>query len=125
MIMQHFASIMTFRDLDHLRYIKQQLRFGGIETMLFTCDTPSLTLDWGNVDNELMAVNFQWGAEQEIAALRAMRPNSPVLVSEFWAGWFDKWFEDQHNILSEESFEEILYNIFAHNASVNFFGWEI
>ena len=112
---------MTFRDLDHLRYIKQQLRFGGIETMLFTCDTPSLTLDRGNVDNELMAANFQWGAEQEIAALRAMRPNSPVLVSEFWAGWFDKWFEDQHNILSEESFEEILYNIFAHNASVNFY----
>ena len=112
---------MTIRDLDHLRYIKQQLRLGGIETMLFTCDTPSLTLDWGNVDNELMAVNFQWGAEQEIAALRAMRPNSPVLVSEFWAGWFDKWFEDQHNILSEESFEEILYDIFAHNASVNFY----
>ena len=42
-------------------------------------------------------------------------------MSEFWAGWFDKWFEDQHNILSEESFEEILYNIFAHNASVNFY----
>ena len=52
--------------------------------MLFTCDTPSLTLDWGNVDNELMAINFQRGARQEIEALRAMRPNSPVLVSGFF-----------------------------------------
>ena len=89
--------------------------------MLFTCDTPSLTLDWGNVDNELMAINFQWGAEEEIEALRAMRPNSPVLVSEFWSGWFDKWFEEKHNILSNESFAEILAQIFASNASVNFY----
>ena len=49
-----------------MRFIKQQLREGGIETLLFTCDTPSLTLDWGNVDNELMAINFQWEAELEI-----------------------------------------------------------
>jgi len=109
------------RDLEHLRFIKQQLREGGIETLLFTCDTPSLTLDWGNVDNELMAINFQWEAEQEIEALRAMRPNSPVLVSEFWSGWFDKWFEEKHNVLSDESFAEILAEIFARNASVNFY----
>ena len=109
------------RDLEHLRFIKQRLREGGIETLLFTCDTPSLTLDWGNVDNELMAINFQWEAELEIEAVRAMRPNSPVLVSEFWSGWFDKWFEDHHNILSDESFAEILSTIFAQNASVNFY----
>ena len=109
------------RDLEHLRFIKQQLREGGIETLLFTCDTPSLTLDWGNVDNELMAINFQWEAEQEIEALRAMRPNSPVLVSEFWSGWFDKWFEEKHNVLSDESFAQILAQIFARNASVNFY----
>ena len=109
------------RDLEHLRFIKQQLREGGIETLLITCDTPSLTLDWGNVDNELMAINFQWGAEQEMDALRAMRPNSPVLVSEFWSGWFDKWFEEKHNILSNESFAEIIAEIFASNASVNFY----
>ena len=72
------------RDLEHLRFIKQELREGGLETLLFTCDTPSLTLDWGNVDNELMAINFQRGARQEIEALRAMRPNSPVLVSGFF-----------------------------------------
>ena len=89
--------------------------------MLFTCDTPSLTLDWGNIDNELMAINFQWEAEQEIEALRAMRPNSPVLVSEFWSGWFDKWFEEQHNVLSDQSFAHILAQIFARNASVNFY----
>ena len=89
--------------------------------MLFTCDTPSLTLDWGNIDNELMAINFQWEAEQEIEALRAMRPNSPVLVSEFWSGWFDKWFEEQHNVLSDQSFAHILAQIFAQNASVNFY----
>ena len=41
------------------------------------------------------------------------RPNSPVLVSEFWPGWFDHWFEPNHNILSEADFRVILGNIFG------------
>ena len=41
---------------------------------------------------------------RELARIKEIRPDSPILVSEFWPGWFDHWFEPNHNILSEEDF---------------------
>ena len=93
----------------------------GIESLLFTSDTPTLTADWGNVDYELMTANFKFGSEAELKRIKELRPNSPILVSEFWPGWFDHWFEENHNTLSEADFRDILGNIFAANGSVNFY----
>ena len=95
--------------------------FQGIESLLFTSDTPTLTADWGNIDYELMTANFKFGSEAELKRIKQLRPNSPILVSEFWPGWFDHWFEENHNTLSEADFREILGNIFAANGSVNFY----
>jgi hypothetical protein len=43
---------------------------GGIESLLFTSDTPSLTADWGNIDYELMTANFKWNSEKELQRLK-------------------------------------------------------
>ena len=42
----------------------------GIESLLFTSDTPTLTGDWGNIDYELMTANFKWGSEEELARIK-------------------------------------------------------
>lgn len=76
----------------------------GIESLLFTSDTPTLTGDWGNIDYELMTANFKWGSEDELRRIKELRPNAPILVSEYWPGWFDHWFEKNHNVLSEGDF---------------------
>lgn len=110
------------RDKNHLKFIKKVLRDGGIESLLFTSDTPELTADWGNIDYELMTANFKCNSEAELKRLKELRPNAPILVSEFWPGWFDHWFQgDIHNVLSEPEFREILGNIFTANGSVNFY----
>jgi len=109
------------RDKEHLRFLKTTLRDNGIKSLLFTSDTPTLTADWGNIDYELMTINFKWGSEGELARIKELRPDAPILVSEFWPGWFDHWFEPHHNVLSEEDFRIILGNIFAANGSVNFY----
>jgi len=108
------------RDKQHLKFLKAVLRREGIESLLFTSDTPSLTADWGNIDYELMTANFKYNSEKELARLKEIRPDAPILVTEFWPGWFDHWFEDHHT-LSEPEFRVILGNIFAANGSVNFF----
>ena len=38
-------------------------------------------------------MNFGTGAnvDQQFAKLKQLRPNSPLMCSEFWSGWFDKW----------------------------------
>jgi len=109
------------RDKEHLRFLKSVLREQGIESLLFTSDTPTLTGDWGNIDQELMTANFKWGSPEELQRIKEIRPDSPILVSEFWPGWFDHWFEENHQILALEDFKEILGNIFAYNGSVNFY----
>jgi len=109
------------RDKQHLKFLKSVLRGNGITTLLFTSDTPTLTADWGNIDYELMTANFKWGSEAELERLKELRPNAPIIVTEYWPGWFDHWFEPHHNILSEENFRLILGNIFGVNGSVNFY----
>ena len=88
------------------------LRQEGVESLLFTSDNPTLSEDWGNIDYELMTANFRWDSEENLKKIKELRPNSPILVSEFWPGWFDHWFEQYHNTLSEEKFRVILGNIF-------------
>merc|ERR1719402_1786228 len=109
------------RDKAHLTFLKSVLRAEGVESLLFTSDTPTKTLDWGNIDHELMTANFKFGSLDELSKIKQLRPNSPILVSEFWPGWFDHWFEQLHNGLSTQDFREILGNIFLYNASVNFY----
>ena len=38
-------------------------------------------------------MNFGTGAniDHEFARLKELRPNAPLMCSEFWSGWFDKW----------------------------------
>jgi len=45
-----------------------------------------------------MTANFQSNPEREFQALLELQPNQPVMAMEFWAGWFDHWFE-QHHVL--------------------------
>ena len=68
-----------------------------------------------------MTANFKYEGAENMDKLLQFQPNRPILVSEFWPGWFDHWFEPVHNILNLEEFEQILLNIFNYKASVNFY----
>ena len=48
----------------------------------------------------LMTANFKDDSIENMDLLLQLQPNRPILVSEFWPGWFDHWFEPIHNILS-------------------------
>ncbi|MEW2516982.1 glycoside hydrolase family 35 protein [Actinacidiphila alni] len=73
--------------LDHLTGL---LRRHHVDVPLFTCDQPA-DLERGSIPGVLAAVNFGSGAERHLPALRALRPEQPLLVTEFWNGWFDRW----------------------------------
>ena len=68
-----------------------------------------------------MTVNFKYESKENMDALLSYQPDRPILVSEFWPGWFDHWMEPVHNILNMVEFEQILTNIFEYKASVNFY----
>ena len=67
-------------------------RHFGHEITLFQCDWSSnFTLN--GLDYLVWTMNFGTGAniDQQFARLKQLRPDSPLMCSEFWSGWFDKW----------------------------------
>ena len=64
----------------------------GSEVTLFQCDWASNYLSNG-LDDLIWTMNFGTGADidGQFESLRNTRPGSPLMCSEFWSGWFDKW----------------------------------
>ncbi|WP_333767816.1 glycoside hydrolase family 35 protein [Streptomyces sp. IBSBF 2435] len=77
-------------DQDYLTHLAGLLRGHGVDVPLFTCDQPA-DLARGSIPGVLATVNFDTGAAVHLAALRAHQPQGPLMVTEFWSGWFDRW----------------------------------
>lgn len=88
------------RDEEHLRLIKAALIEAGIETILFTSDSQLIYQDWGSVDGEFMTTNFKYNGTENMDTLLSYQPDRPIIVTEYWPGWFDHWYEPYHDILS-------------------------
>ena len=78
---------------EYVSNIRDMLRKNfGNDIVMFQCDWSSnFTLN--GLDDLVWTMNFGTGADvdSQFAALKEMRPDSPLMCSEFWSGWFDKW----------------------------------
>lgn len=65
---------------------------GFKDVTLFQCDWASNFTNNG-LDDLVWTMNFGTGAniDDQFKKLKQLRPNSPLMCSEFWSGWFDKW----------------------------------
>lgn len=80
-------------DKPYVANIRDMLRKNfGEGVTLFQCDWSSNFLNNG-LDDLIWTMNFGTGAniDQQFAKLKEVRPESPLMCSEFWSGWFDKW----------------------------------
>ncbi|MFJ3921461.1 glycoside hydrolase family 35 protein [Streptomyces sp. NPDC090022] len=78
------------QDPDYLRDLADLLRKHGVDVPLFTCDQPA-DLVRGGLDGVLRTANFGSRVEAGLAELRRIQPHGPLMCSEFWIGWFDRW----------------------------------
>lgn len=81
------------KDKGYVSAIRDTLRrCYGNEVTMFQCDWSSNFLDNG-LEDLTWTLNFGTGAdiEREFAPLLRERPHSPLMCSEYWSGWFDKW----------------------------------
>ncbi|MCH5242781.1 MAG: beta-galactosidase [Muribaculaceae bacterium] len=64
----------------------------GENVVMFQCDWSSNFILNG-LDDLVWTMNFGTGADvdSQFADLKKLRPSSPLMCSEFWSGWFDKW----------------------------------
>ena len=80
-------------DKPYISEIRDCLRsIYGDKLTLFQCDWSS-NFEKNGLDDLVWTMNFGTGAniDHEFARLKKLRPNAPLMCSEFWSGWFDKW----------------------------------
>ncbi|MFC9857468.1 MULTISPECIES: glycoside hydrolase family 35 protein [unclassified Streptomyces] len=106
-------------DTAYLEHLAGSLRRCGVDVPLFTCDQPS-DLERGALPGVLATANFGSRSTQNLASLRAHRKTGPLLSTEFWIGWFDRW-GGHHVVRDPERAAQELDEVLASGASVNFY----
>ena len=77
---------------EYVAAIRDIVRENFGDVVLFQCDWASnFTLN--GLEDLVWTMNFGAGADvdQQFTLLQQLRPNSPLMCSEYWSGWFDKW----------------------------------
>ncbi len=86
-----FGSYGT--DKPYIAAIRDIVKTAGFtEVPLFQCDWSSNFTN-NALDDLLWTVNFGTGAniDEQFRKLKELRPETPLMCSEFWSGWFDHW----------------------------------
>ncbi|MFH8836869.1 beta-galactosidase family protein [Streptomyces sp. NPDC017868] len=106
-------------DTAYMEHIADSLRRVGVDVPLFTCDQP-VDLERGALPGVLATANFGSRSAEHLAELRAKRPEGPLMTSEFWIGWFDRWGA-RHVVRDPDEAARELDELLATGASVNFY----
>ncbi|MEU4331515.1 glycoside hydrolase family 35 protein [Nonomuraea dietziae] len=106
-------------DTAYLEHLAHSLRRCGVDVPLFTCDQPG-DLARGALPGVLATANFGSRSAQSLATLRAHQPTGPLLSTEFWIGWFDRW-GSHHVVRDADQAAQELDELLATGASLNLY----
>jgi len=107
-----------YKDSSYIPFLKNLVRSYGVLELLFTSDNSEGTSK-EIVPGVLKTVNFK-EVGTHFDDLKKIQPNAPLMVMEFWTGWFD-WWGEHHHTMSDQQFSETLNEILSSGASVNFY----
>ena len=77
----------------YVSQIRDIVKASGFDKVtLFQCDWAS-NFENNGLDDLLWTMNFGTGSniDAQFKRLKQLRPETPLMCSEFWSGWFDKW----------------------------------
>lgn len=108
-------------DKPYLCALRDMYKELNMPVTLFTSDGPSEEyLSRGMIDGVLATVNFGSRPKESFEMFRRLRPDDPLMCTEFWCGWFDHWGEHHHTRPADDAakcFDEML----SMGAAVNFY----
>jgi beta-galactosidase len=108
-------------DRKYMEAVKQIYLDLGIHELLFTSDGPGyFMLSGGSLPDTLATVNFGSNPKDNFLLLKKFRPESPLMCTEYWNGWFDHWGEEHHKRDSADT-ADVLKEMLDMNANVNMY----
>ncbi|XP_071844090.1 beta-galactosidase-1-like protein 2 isoform X1 [Apostichopus japonicus] len=109
------------KDKNYMKQVKEALTSRGIVEMLVSSENGRIPMENAYLKDVLMTANFQENADRHFDDLIRMQgADKPVMVMEFWTGWFDHWGE-KHHIYSAEDFSRLVEAVLKRQASINFY----
>ncbi len=109
-------------DKPYISAVRDIIRRSGFDKVeLFQCDWSS-NFTKNALDDLLWTMNFGTGAniDNEFRLLRELRPETPLMCSEFWSGWFDKW-GGRHETRGAEAMVDGLREMLQKNISFSLY----
>ena len=111
-------------DHSYLLFLEQIFReYLGSDVILFTVDGDSESLlECGTIPSLYATVDFGSPADPEkaFAVMRKFSPKGPLVNTEFYPGWLDRW-SVPHQTRPAEDVAKTLDKMLSMNASVNFY----
>ena len=108
-------------DKNYLRKVAEIYKENGIDCLLFTSDGTNPSMLGGGTLPEILAVaNFGSEPKVKLQKLKDFKPNQPLMCGEFWCGWFNHWYEENH-VHKPQEISAMLDEFFDIGASFNFY----
>ncbi|VDI38290.1 Hypothetical predicted protein [Mytilus galloprovincialis] len=110
------------KEYEHLKFIHETLVKYGAKELFLTSENPNGITNCPFYDRALPTANFpsmKVGAET-FDLIRKWSPSFPLMVTEFWSGWFDHW-TSTHKGLPLDDFAQTLTDILDAGSSVNMY----
>lgn len=106
----------------YMLHLKNLFLRNGLEELFFTSDgiRHMKAKYFADLPGVLKTANFQINETRKLADLKQLQPDKPMMVAEFWPGWFDHWGEPHHEMEIEKVVDRVS-NILEAGASINFF----
>ncbi|XP_037829983.1 beta-galactosidase-1-like protein 2 isoform X3 [Kryptolebias marmoratus] len=107
------------KDDKYMPFIKNCLQSRGINELLMTSDNWE-GLSYEGMDGVLKTINLQRLSFGAIQHLAYMQPQKPLMVMEYWSGWFDVWGE-HHHVFHAEDMLAVVSEILERGVSINLY----
>ncbi|XP_018603858.2 beta-galactosidase-1-like protein 2 isoform X1 [Scleropages formosus] len=106
-------------DSQYMSFIKEALVSRGIEELLVTSDNRQ-GLHRGGLKGVLKTINLQKIHPEVLRQLEAAQPDRPMMVMEYWSGWFDVW-GGLHHVFEADEMVPVIAELLSQGMSINLY----
>lgn len=114
---EYFTTTMPDR-LSYLEFINQLFRRSGFDIPIISCNWQSEPA----VPDCVECINAWDKAIPQLKKLRIRQPNAPLLMTEFWNGWYDNW-GGSHQTRDAREVARRALEITGCGAQINYYMW--
>nr|XP_040048631.1 beta-galactosidase-1-like protein 2 [Gasterosteus aculeatus aculeatus] len=107
------------KDVKYMPLIQNLLQSRGIKELLLTSDNWE-GLSYAAMEGVLKTINLQRLSFGAIQRLADMQPQKPLMVMEYWSGWFDVW-GGRHHVFHSEDMLPVVSELLTRGVSINLY----